>query len=343
MKVKTLLTSGLTSFCLLLTSCGGAMSKNATEFDWHATEAAPRHYPMEIIQGTFFYKDQDHGLYIPSGGTLHAGWGVKNSHHVTGPDKKPLPDRVDVVFYSYTEKQFYRGRFDLPYEKILSLFRQAYIDEPSKPYYRAIMIGIAPGGAVSVWLKGSRTTEVFFGQAEKIDVDPSNGFNLPFDSIAESDAYVEGIITDSLDASELESLKKNGVPFGTWSRYRNVYKWIPVYAQGKATTDERMPVSYLNGESYWEPTSFDEEKQNTPKPLPRELKFSVDMGDESVLYIIKFEEFELMDAFEKLGANGEKVYIEFDAQMPRENMKIRLYNDKAPQDVIELKKFYVKP
>lgn len=52
---------------------------------------------------------------------------------------------------------------------------------------------------------------------------------------------------------------------------------------------------------------------------------------------------QLMSAFEKLGANGEKVYIEFDAQMPRENMKIRLYNDKEARDVIELKKFYVKP
>lgn len=343
MKVKTLLTSGLTGLCLFLTSCGGGMSKNATEFDWHATEAAPRHYPMEIIQGTFFYKDQDHGLYIPSGGTLHAGWGVKNSHHVTGPDKKPLPDRVKVVFYSYTEKQFYRGDFELPYEKILSLFRQAYIDEPSKPYYRAIMIGIAPGGAVSVWLKGSRTTEVFFGQAEKIDVDPSNGFNLPFDSKAESDAYVEGIITDSLDASELESLKKNGVPFGTWARYRNLYKWAPVYPEGKYPRQKEMPITFLNGENYWESTVFNDELINTARPLPRNLHFSVDMGDESILYMIEFEEFELMEAFEKLGANSEKVYIEFDAQIPRENMKIRLYNNKDPKDVIELKKFYVKP
>ena len=327
MKVKNFLTGGLTSLCIFFTGCGCAMSKNATEFDWHATESAPEHYPMEIIQGTFFYKDQDNGLYIPSGGTLYAGWGVMNSHHVTGPDKKPLPDSVDVIFYSYAEKQFYRGKFDLPYEKILSLFRQAYIDEPGKPYYSGIMIGIAPGGAVSVWLKGYRVTEVFFGQAEKIDVDPSDGFNLPFDSRAESDAYIESVITDSLTASELESLKKNGVPFGTWARYRNLYKWIPAYTSGKMTTDERMPVNYLNGESYWEPTFFDEEMQNTPRPLPRELEFSVNMGDESILYIIKFEDFELMEIFEKLGSNGEKVYIEFDAQVPRKNMKIRVYNE----------------
>lgn len=48
----------------------------------------------------------------------------------------------------------------------------------------------------------------FFGQAEKIDVDPSNGFNLPFDSKAESDAYIQKQLINVLDASELESLKK---------------------------------------------------------------------------------------------------------------------------------------
>ncbi len=78
----------------------------ATEFDWYATESAPKYYPMEIRQGTFYYKGKDHGLYIPSGGTLRAGWGEMNSLHVTGPDKKPLPDRVEVIFFSYAEKQF---------------------------------------------------------------------------------------------------------------------------------------------------------------------------------------------------------------------------------------------
>ena len=56
-----------------------------------------------------------------------------------------------------------------------------------------------------------------------------------------------------------------------------------------------------------------------------------------------------MEAFEKLGAHGEKVFIEFDAQFPRQNLKIRIYNDvkpkndKTPKEFIELKKFYVKP
>jgi hypothetical protein len=46
-----------------------------------------------------------------------------------------------------------------------------------------------------------------------------------------------------------------------------------------------------------------------------------------------------MSAFEKLGAHGEKVHIEFDPQIPRQNMKIRVYNDK---ESIDLKKIKVK-
>lgn len=168
MKVKTLLSSGLTGLFIFLTGCGGAMSKNATEFYWNATESAPAHYPMEIIRGTFYYKGQDHGLYIPSGGTLYAGWGVANSAHVTGQRNKPLPDRVEIIFYSYTEKQFYKGNFELPYERILSMFRQANAEEPKDPYYNGIMVGIAPGGAVSVWLEGYRITEVFSGKQKKL-------------------------------------------------------------------------------------------------------------------------------------------------------------------------------
>jgi hypothetical protein len=63
---------------LQLTGCVNAMTINNTKFEWGATESAPEHYPMEIIQGTFIYKgEKDRGLYIPNGGTLSAGWGVQ--------------------------------------------------------------------------------------------------------------------------------------------------------------------------------------------------------------------------------------------------------------------------
>ncbi len=335
---RPLLSRYLCSAIMFLTGCGGSMDK-ATEFDWYATESAPKHYPMEIRRGTFYYKGQDHGLYIPDGGTLRAGWGRMISSHVTGPDKKPLPDRVEVFFFSYAEKQFYHGMFDLPYEQILASFRQAYKDYPDDPYYDAIMVGIAPGGAVSVWLEGYRRKEIFFGQADKVELEPADGFNLPFESKSEADDYIRDVLIDVLEPEELESLKNNGVPFGTWARYRNLYKWAPTYKDGKISTDKEINVHYLNGELNRVPSMFTEAMASTPRSLPRALKFSVAIGNSSVFFVIRFDEFELMEAFEKLGANGEKVSIEFDARMPPQFMKIRVHNDSAS---IELKKTYIE-
>ena len=339
---------GLASFFYLITGCT-AMTKNATEFDWYATECGPDGYPMEIISGEFKYKDKSGGLYIPSGGTLFTGWGKSVSHHVVGPAKKPLPDRLEINYYSFAEKLFYRGSFELPYEKILALFRQANIDRPGKPYYRSIMVGVAPGGAVSVWVNGARRTEVFFGQAEKYEQLPFPMFGLPLETKEESDAYIAKQLVNVLEPEQLESLKKNGIPFGVWARYRNLYKWVPVFKNKNKTDDDDMPVHFLNGELAWIPTQYDKDDEITLRPLPRHIEVSVDVLGEYHFYIIEFEEFELMEAFEKLGAKGETVYLELDAQVPRENMKIRLYNDQEPKDentpkeFIELKKVFIKP
>src|SRR5690606_25690170 len=94
--------------------------------------------------------------------------------------------------------------------------------------------------------------------------------------------------------------------FMTGCGYRNLYKWTPTFKDGKVSTDKIMPVEFLNGEKYWIPTQFDEVLENKPKHLPKQLQFGA--GPEDLFYIIEFEPFELMDAFDRLGANGEKVY-----------------------------------
>lgn len=330
MKAKTFLKSGLTGLCVFFTSYGVAMNKTPTKFDWYATESAPKLYPMEIIRGTFFYKDQTEGLYIPSGGTIcKKGWGTKVSHHVVGPDEKPLPDRVKIVFYSYAEKQFYKGEFTLPYDKILATFREHLPFDPDLPYFSSIQIGIAPGGAVAVWLDGVEIKEVFFGQAEKVDIDPSVGFNLPFDSKAESDTYIEKQLVNVLTPEQLASLKKNGIPFGTWARYRNLYKWAPTYKDGLIPIKKETTIWFINGEKTPKvPIQFSEELANTPRPLPRGWTFTAPtISGKKYVYDIKFEEFELMAAFEKLGAKGERVNIEIEPREPITSSQVRVYNN----------------
>lgn len=350
MKAKAWYLMGLASIFSFFCGCGEAtMSKN-TNFKWYAVATAPREYPMEIISGTFFYKGMDAGIPIPSGGTLTTGWGKSASAYVGSDEIPPLPDRVHVTFYSYAEKQVYEADFTLPYDTILAKFQQRLQDEPDKRNYSHFILGVAPGGATSVWLGGPDVIEVFFGQAKKIEMEPSTAFDLPFKSKEQSDEYIDNALIDSVTPEQLTHIKAHGVPIGTWARYRSLYKWSPVYKEGKPVTDLQMSADFLNGESYWIHTKFNEEFANTPKPLPLHLEFSAQATkDDNPFYVIDFEPTELMAAFEKLGANGEKVFIEFDPKVPVTDMKIRIYNDakpkdeKTPKEYIELKKFKVDP
>lgn len=330
----------ITTLTLFITGSCHAMSDNATTFEWGATESAPKHYPMEIIQGTFIYHgEKEHGLYVPSGGTLDAGWGTNISNHVVGPKLKPLPDRLKIIFFSYAEKQFYKGEFDLPYDKILALFRQGVAEskqlEENKGYptYTDIMVGIAPGGVVAVWVKGRKKIEVFFGQAQKVELDPGRAFALPFDSKKESDTYIREGLEEALTPEELESLKKDGIPFGLWSRYRNRYTWLPTFVEG--SMPDYINAIFLNGENNLRWFLDDKKEPSIPLPVPSEMTFFAMAKGEKFLYRLTFDELETMAAFEKLGAQGQKVYLEFEPRAPRTEIKARLYNDK---ESIELKK-----
>ena len=306
------------------------MSNNITKFEWDATESAPEHYPMEIIKGTFIYKGEtERGLYIPSGGTLVDGWADPVSSHVTGDKYKPLPDKLDIYFFSYAEKQFYHGKFDLPYEKILSIFQQGVDMNSEHPVYSRIMVGIAPGGNVAVWVLGSgrRSIEVFFGEAKKINLDPSSAFSLPFDSKEQIDEYIKEGLEEVLDKNELEDLDNNGIPFGLWARYRNKYRWEPVLSNGLFIRN--IGYEFLNGER-------NEDDNVLVKPAPKKISFETTINGKETIYMIEFDDIETLDAFEKLGKNNQKVYIEFTPTIPRKNTKVRIYNEK---ESITLKKY----
>lgn len=195
------------SLIMAMTGCSVAMTSfnnNNTKFEWIATECAPKHYPMEIIKGTFYYHGKDNGLYIPSGGTLRAGWGQGVSNHLIHDGPESLPDRLKIIFFSYAEKQFYHGEFDLPYEKIVGLFQDG-LDNPrtfsngkTLPVYDKLMVGIAPGGEVAVWVTGSKTVEVFFGKADKTEIEPGQAFGLPFENKQDADNYINKNLVEAL-------------------------------------------------------------------------------------------------------------------------------------------------
>ncbi len=163
---------GLTSLLLSIPGISSAMGKNDMKFDWGATEGAPEHYPMQIISGSLEYLGG--GVSVPSGAYLDNGWGLGRTTIASGPSQRPVPEKLDILFYSYLEDTFYEGRFELPHDKILAYFqqqeaqpKQKYRNGQEMPVAYEFVVGVAPGGAVAIWARANGSKEIFFGQAAK--------------------------------------------------------------------------------------------------------------------------------------------------------------------------------
>jgi len=317
---------------LSLAGCGNMFTKNKTRFHWLATESAPKNYPMRIIDGTFYYHNEKGGLYVPAVASVNPGWGTGRSTHVVGEDFKALPDRLDIRFFSFTENKLYQGSFDLPYDKILSLFKEGVAKDKENPIFNRIMVGVAPGGAVAVWVRGrGETREIFFGQAEPYEAEIKN---LLGGEITDRAVYARSYLED-LPSDVLSDIDKNGVPFGLWQQYRTPYKWTP-----KFKTEQKMSTyisyAYFNGESH--DLDFPIKKEALViNPLPMLLSFGCYIEGTSKQYFLttRFDYAELKAAFDKLGGVEELINIEIEPQLPKSHTKVRLYKDKGS---VELKK-----
>lgn len=314
------------------------------KFEWQATESAPKGYPMEIVSGGLIYHDGSGSLYIPDKATIHHGWGKGISSHVVGDDMKPLPDRLRIKFFSYTENQFYEGKFDLPYEKILSMFQTGFYSPNNEGHitYDQIVVGVAPGGVVSVWLWGyEKITEVFFGQAEKIEGDWSRIVENP-DYTREEFIRLE--IEESLKTPEaLATLQKNGVPLGLWASYSKRYSWQPLITKMSVRDDLIDIIKYYNGERDYLYYPLEKAVAASTRAVPSEIYITWNRTGRLVNdLVIKafFDEAEIFTAFEQLGKNNQALQLELRME-PENNYDYTLWlrND---EEMIELKKTKIK-
>ncbi|EIK42981.1 hypothetical protein O59_004299 [Cellvibrio sp. BR] len=309
-------------------------TKNKTKFHWLATESAPKNYPMRIINGTFYYHNEKGGLYVPTAAAINPHWGTGRSTHVVGEDFKPLPDRLDIRFFSFTENKLYQGSFDLPYEKILALFREGVARDKDRPTFNTIMAGVAPGGIVSVWLTGRETREVFFGQAEPYEDDL---FDITQRKINDRDDYVRRNIIEMIGIEKLTDIEKNGVPLGLWEKYRTPYKWSPIFKTEKKMSTY-LSLSFFNGENYRFDYPLNKNVMAKGRPLPLLISFGcyIEGTEKQYFFTVRFDEKELYAAFDKLGGTEELVNIEIEPLLPKNLTKVRLYNSKGS---IELKHY----
>jgi len=307
---------------------------NNEVFNWSVTDSAPEGYIMEIAQGKLYIKGTDTSFSLPNDVPIEDGWGKGISNRSAINAK--LPDRLSIIFYSYLEKQFYRGDFDLPYDRMVALFQEAVdafdATKSSLAYYSKIMVGIAPGGTVAVWVTGARTKEVFFGQAKKIELNPSLGLDFPFDSTQEYDEYVEEIVAATLGTERLNEIRQKGIPFELWSRYRNQYPWTMSLLHGDLA--RKINLIHINGEHLSNAKiNFNHDGLHS-YPIPRYLSFQVKTvrSEYIEVYEVNFDDIEILEAFEQLASHVELsepdrvIRLEFDLKEDQTTSTVRLFN-----------------
>jgi hypothetical protein len=304
--------------------------KNETVFDWVPYTSVPEGYVMQIIEGIFYSRDGKDGLHIPEAVLVDGKWGeVAYSQTVGEQYKGLLPNRLDIRFFSFAENKFYQGSFDLPYEKILALFREGAKGSrygKDVPGYDSIAVGMAPGGAVAVWVMGaSGTHEVFFGQAEEYEGD----------LLKEKEDYLVTHIK-GMPVHVQEQIKTNSLPIGIWAEYRTQYRFVPVFKIPLARNN--YTIAFFNGETCDKEYPIKSLVKTEQSASPRLISYQYRLPHIGIPMILNiyFDFDEVSKVFQKLSLADEIIYLEIHPDPPQSIGHVRLYNSRA---VIMLKKY----
>lgn len=305
----------------MLASCQPKENK-MEKFDWSHTISAPKGYPMRILRGTL--KGLNPGDYSASfglWGVANEGWGNPSGMVAMGPDLKAIPASLDITWLSLRENKFYKGKFELPREKIIALFKEGFYDYSlrKKDNYTEIIVGMAPGGVLVVWLLGVQTeTEVARFQALETVVEARDADSNTEDMFRGD--YANFVLDDL-------GIRRDSIPFGLWDAYREKYIWRPNPVLPKGAKLNEMWITYFNGEKehrFGDDPKHDESKL---RALPMTLNFSY--NDESGhLYYGKtiFNEKEIFEAFTKIyrDERSKETELVFELNESKKGLKIHL-------------------
>lgn len=312
----------LVSVVTILTIFGGCIKPMASKkyerypakYEWYPTTCADYNYPMQVIEGRFLFPSQG-SIYIPDTRILNNGWGEIGQIHLAGEYFKPVPEKMTITWFSYTEDIFYSGTFELPREKMKALFEKGYTDSVNgqKTTYSEIIVGLAPEGDISLWLSGQITIEVASFRAKPAEIEWSRVLDNPD---VPREEWIRKILNSKLAEEErsyrqrqnrlhrpwktAEEIRATGVPHGLWSMYREKFQW-ELEITGNAKPD-RIWINYFNGEKrliYFQPDKAIDNQSVVPKKF--DIYWQTTSGKEYNA-VIFFDESEMFQAFKKYKA-----------------------------------------
>ena len=320
-------------FCLLLSqvvACQLFMpienNNNMKEkYVWRALYTAPEGYPIGVYSGGFILGKETY-VYLYGAIAADEDWGDAYNGMEKGSG---FPNHLKVTWISFAEDCEYRIDVPLDAQKIEDIFKEKYLirnvyGDLMKKDYNKIVAGFAPGGVVSVWVKGGEEShEVGFFKGEKIKIPRSITDSLePSERNWFDPAYRKKIMeTPAAVPREVQEKNKNKpIPYGLWDRYRNHYQWKPVFTLPKPLPDKEETIAqiydisfkYLNGEAerIYYPNTLHLEAWN--RAIPRSVHISwTGVDGTNFAADIFFDEEEIMKVFERFS--------------PQDNLELEFY------------------
>ncbi|MEO6670263.1 MAG: DUF2931 family protein [Ferruginibacter sp.] len=307
------------------------------KFKWFPTECAPELYPMRIIRGDFIFKNGE-SIYIPDSRTINNGWGEVGSIHIVGEELKPLPVRLLITWFSFTEDKFYVGNFTLPYNRILELFTQGF-QHPltgKRTTYTRIIIGMAPGGFISIWLAGNGVViELCTFEAEETSID----WKLISEDLSKTrKEFIKERLEEVLNADEIAKISKN-IPIGLWKKYKTIYSWTLLII-GRVEI-QNIWLRFYNGESQFINYKLGNRLEEFGKPVVKKIEIKwIAQSGKKYSGSVFFDEQEIFEAFKKLNPiTSGSVKLQIEISDVDQGLKIYLRDEKY---ILELKKFIIK-
>ena len=258
--IKTIIIITLILIALWLTGCWGYKAKQdknnkanvEPKYNWGIAVNTPIGYPIRFYAGRVGGMSIIGELYSK---TREPDWG-----NATGYEShlmEELPQNVDMVWLSYKEDCFYRLKTAIDYEKVVKLFREGFDErvpngEVRHKTYDTIVVGIAPGGVVVLWVGYGYfpLTEIGRYQAEKIALREPEGLDNHQKLIFSKKDREEVLNSNTIIPEDFREANKNKpIPFGLWDSYRdNQYQWYPTFEIPNGKIGD-VDYQYWNGEA----------------------------------------------------------------------------------------------
>ena len=134
-------------------------------YRYHISGNAPILYPTETWFGILYYEPNE-SLPIPKCYPFHGEWGEILSTEILSREDYPMPQKLDMVWLSIVEQQFYSLESELPVPKLQEIWNRY-----SEDTFSHIVVGMSPYGGVALWCVGNNKSELIeWMQAERYEV-----------------------------------------------------------------------------------------------------------------------------------------------------------------------------